>query len=634
MRRDFAISFAKFFTDVLIFCFSSFVAFWLRLEGSALDYPRQLLVSVAISFVLSSGITFLFGLYRTSWRKTGILDLYTLSKAIGSYLVSYYVIWVFLAHHIWIPRTIPLLTGTVAFLLMSGVRVSVRIFFEQKRKNSSFKRQKRVLIIGCGEAGTMVARDMLRHPEVGLYPVGFLDDDPLKQGKSFLGIRVVGRLDDLRSVLPRLNVDEVLIAIPSAPGSLIRKLVEDLQRTGVRYRIVPGLYELISGDVTVSHIREVDVEDLLRREPIRLNLDEICAFLKDRVVLITGAGGSIGSELVRQVCRFHPRRVLLLGKGENSLFHIQCELDRTFPHIEYKIIVADVRDSSKMEWVFEKYRPHVVLHAAAHKHVPMMEENPDEAVLNNVRGTEVIAECCLRFAVERLVNISTDKAVRPTSILGASKRVAEQIVQWASRRARAGQVFVSVRFGNVLGSRGSVIPLFKEQIRLGGPVTVTHPEMTRYFMTIPEASQLVLQAGAFGRNGEIYILDMGEPVKIVDLARDLIRLSGFEPEKDIPIVFTGIRPGEKLHEELFLDPKQVDRTRHNKIFVVHDSIPIDEDQFASALQELYRASEKRDKHAIQRALKALVPSYMERGVVEKPVMVGKNERRDRGEIVR
>jgi FlaA1/EpsC-like NDP-sugar epimerase len=616
----------KFSIDLLIFSIASPLAFWLRLEGTIVNYFKELAVSVSINFLFALVVIQLFGLYRSSWRKTGILDLYALLKAIGFYLIFHYLIWVFIAHYVWIPRTIPLLSAASAFLMMSAVRVSTRFFFEQKKFSSAFRGQKRVLIIGSGEAGTMVARDMLRHPETGLIPVGFLDDDPAKQRKSFLGLKVLGMLKDLRPVVAKLDVDEVLIAIPSAPGSLIRKIVQEVQKVGVRYRIIPGLYELISGNVSVSHIREVDVEDLLRREPVQLNLDEISAFLKDRVVLITGAGGSIGSELVRQVSRFHPHKVLLLGKGENSLFQIQCELDRFFPHIEYKIIVADVRDISKMEWVFEKHRPQVVLHAAAHKHVPMMEENPDEAIFNNIRGTEVVAECSLKFRVERLVNISTDKAVRPASILGASKRIAELIIQWASRRAFQGQTFVSVRFGNVLGSRGSVVPLFKEQIRWGGPVTITHPEMTRYFMTIPEAAQLVLQAGAFGQNGEIYILDMGEPVKILDLARDLIRLSGFEPEKDIPIVFTGIRPGEKLHEELFLDPNQVDKTRHEKIFVVHNTIPIDEGSFLRALQELYQASARKDKDAIRQTLKILVPNYLskERIEAEKPIRVVKS----------
>ncbi|RTI10538.1 polysaccharide biosynthesis protein, partial [Thermus scotoductus] len=462
------------------------------------------------------------------------------------------------------------------------------------------------------EAGSMVVREMLRHSEAGLYPVGFLDDDPNKRGQTIAGVRVMGTLEALPQVARALEVEEVLVAIPSAPGSVVRKVVELSRAAGVRYRILPGVYEILSGRVGISQIREVRLEDLLRREPVRLNLEEIAGYLEGRVVLVTGAGGSIGSELVRQVARFHPEQVVLLGRGENSLFLIEKELEASYPELKYKVAVADVRDRDRLRRVFQLYRPQVVFHAAAHKHVPLMETNPDEAIFNNVRGTQNVVELCLEFRVERLVNISTDKAVNPTSVMGASKRVAEQVVAWGASRAASGQVFVSVRFGNVLGSRGSVVPVFLEQIKRGGPVTVTHPEMRRYFMTIPEAAQLVLQAGGMGENGDVYILDMGEPVRILDLAKDLIRLVGLEPYRDIEIVFTGVRPGEKLFEELLTAEEGTEASRHEKIWVARKSqVP---PEFPHLLEELYRAARQGESLLVRQTLRRLVPSYQPEGI--------------------
>ncbi|WP_153185646.1 polysaccharide biosynthesis protein, partial [Thermus scotoductus] len=460
-------------------------------------------------------------------------------------------------------------------------------------------------------------REIVRHPVAGVFPVGFLDDDPNKQGQAIVGVRVVGTLEDLPRAVRTLEVDEVLVAIPSAPGSVVRKVVELARGVGVQHRILPGIYEILSGRVRISQIREVQLEDLLRREPVRLNLEEIAGYLKGRVVLVTGAGGSIGSELVRQIARFHPEQVVLLGRGENRLFLLEKELEALWPDLRYTVVVADVRDENRLRRVFHAYKPQVVFHAAAHKHVPLMEAHPDEAILNNVRGTHHVVELSLEFGVERLVNISTDKAVNPTSVMGASKRVAEQVVAWGASRAAPGQAFVSVRFGNVLGSQGSVVPFFLEQIKRGGPVTVTHPEMRRYFMTIHEATQLVLQAGSMGGNGQVYILDMGEPIRILDLAKDLIRLAGFEPYRDIEIIFTGVRPGEKLFEELLTAEEGAQASWHQKIWVARvGSLPQD---FASLLEELYCAARAGDEPRIRELLHRLIPSYKPQWVSAAPL---------------
>jgi FlaA1/EpsC-like NDP-sugar epimerase len=382
--------------------------------------------------------------------------------------------------------------------------------------------------------------------------------------------------------------------------------VVDLAReANVAYRIIPGVFEILSGKVGISQIRSVSLEDLLRRDPVKLETSQIAGYLEGRTVLVTGAGGSIGSEIVRQVCRFAPKKLVLLGRGENSVYLIQQELRRTYPEVDVEAVIGDVRDLTTLRRAFSSFLPQVVFHAAAHKHVPLMEDNPWEAIINNVRGTSNVVELCLEFEVERLVNVSTDKAVNPTSVMGASKRCAEFLVQRGAVRAK-GQ-FVSVRFGNVLGSRGSVIPLFQEQIKAGGPVTVTHPDMTRYFMTIPEASQLVLQAGGLAENGAVYVLDMGEPVKIVDLAKDVIRLSGYEVGRDIEIKFSGVRPGEKLFEELLTAEEGTSASKHTKIFIAKEvAMP---SQFETNLEQLYTAAANQDGEGVRSMLKKLIPTF-------------------------
>jgi FlaA1/EpsC-like NDP-sugar epimerase len=507
-----------------------------------------------------------------------------------------------------IPRSVPLIDGGLSLLALGGVRLAFRLLHEQELSGRSGKLSKRVLVVGAGESGTMIVREMLRRPDAGLKPIGYLDDEPSKQRSRILGIPVLGTIDDLPVICRRMAVDEVLIAMPSASGETVRRVVELSQQAGVKHRIIPGVFDILVGKLSIAQIREVDVEDLLRRDPVTINMDDIAAYLQDRSVLVTGAGGSIGSEIARQVTHFQPRQLLLVERDETAVYLFERELRENHPGLDLITVVADIQRKEKMAQLFEQYRPQVIFHAAALKHVPVMEHNPDQAVLNNVLGTKNLLDLALQFGVERFVNISTDKAIHPTSVMGASKRVAELLVTLASEQVESHQAYVSVRFGNVLGSRGSVVPIFREQIRRGGPVTVTHPDMTRYFMSIPEASQLVLEAAALGENGVVYLLDMGEPVKIVELAHDLIRLSALQPETDISIEYVGQRPGEKLTEELLTAEEGAEPTRHEKILVVRkNSGPAD--GFTPVLEELLVAASECDEAQIRLLLRELVPTY-------------------------
>jgi FlaA1/EpsC-like NDP-sugar epimerase len=436
--------------------------------------------------------------------------------------------------------------------------------------------------------------------------IGFVDDDVKKKGQYFQGIPVLGTQEELPAICKTYGVDEVIVAVPSATGAQIRSIVERCQSLGVKFKTLPGVGDLIDGKVTVQHIRDVSLEDLLGRKPIHLDSGLIASYLKGRCVLVTGAGGSIGSEICRQVSRFQPEKLILFENSETPLFLIEQELAKTFPDIHVLPIIGDIRNRSRVNVIFAEQMPQVVFHAAAYKHVPMMELNPAEAVNNNIRGSMLLADAAIRVGVETFVMISTDKAVRPTNVMGATKRAAEMYVQSLTRDAKTR--FVTTRFGNVLGSNGSVIPTFTEQIRNGGPVTVTHPEVTRFFMTIPEASQLVLQAGSMGQGGEIYLFDMGRPVRIVDLAEELIKLSGMRPHEDIEIIFTGLRPGEKLYEELLLDEEGVLPTHHEKICVASSPAP-DYDVLKRELEYLIAAAKKLDLPTVRQHLKTIVPEY-------------------------
>ncbi len=600
----------KFLIDLLAWTSVTFFAFWLRLESGWTGYVTEAYALALVGLPVKALLIWKYGLHRRSWSKFGIRDLFVLVQAM---LVVGLVLTVaaFFLPGLTVPRSIPVIEGGLGLLYLGMIRLSTRLYFERSLQKQTVRRgrQRKVLIAGAGEAGTMLAREMVRRPDSRLIPVGYLDDDLSKQRKRFYAIPVLGTIDDLPQVAAAHQVEEVLIAMPSEGGTVVRRVLDRANEAGLPHRTIPGIYDILNGSVNISQLREVALEDLLGRKPVTLDTEEISKYLKGRTILVTGAGGSIGSEITRQICRFAPNLVVLLGRGENSIFHIDAEIGREFPHVMRAPVIADVRDVKSLESVFRRFRPDVVFHAAAHKHVPLMEANPDQAIYNNVIGTRNLVDLALKYETSRFVNVSTDKAVNPTSIMGASKRVAEEIVASGARRAGSGRQFVSVRFGNVLGSRGSVIPFFKEQIRRGGPVTVTHPDMTRYFMTIPEASQLVLQAGGLGENGSVFVLDMGEPVRIMDLATDLIRLSGLEPGHDVEVKVTGMRPGEKLFEEILTAEEGTIASRHEKIFRARRK-PIDEDLLEKQLEKLVAAAERRSNSAIRAALAGMIPVHM------------------------
>ena len=493
-----------------------------------------------------------------------------------------------------------------AVIVLSGLRMLIRLYHEEffsETRGSA----RRYLIIGAGNAGEALLREMLRRKDIQYDVVGFVDDDPAKLGMNIHGIPVLGNVNQLPELCQKKMIDELSIAIPSATPKELRRVVQICQGTKLRFSTVPSLTDIASGKFRVSQIRDVDINDLLGRDVVQLDLGEIEKFLKDKVIFVTGAGGSIGSEMSRQVCAFEPKLLLLVEQAENPLFFIERELRKNYSGVPMEAIICDIADKARVDQLFDFYRPDVVIHAAAHKHVPLMEGNPGEAIKNNVVGTRNIAEAADRVGSQNFVMISTDKAVNPTSIMGSSKRVAEMYIQDLNTTSRTH--FVTVRFGNVLGSNGSVVPIFKQQIAAGGPVTVTHPEMTRYFMTIPEASQLVLQAAAMGQGGEIFLLDMGEPVKIVDLARELITLSGFRPGEDIEIEFTGLRPGEKLFEELSIEGEDMLPTKHPKI-AIWKTITKERQVLWEQIDKIIDIAPSQDRKKIVGAIKELIPGFI------------------------
>lgn len=596
---------AKICVDLFLTITASFLAFWIRLDGTVMSYLPSIRIYMTGSVIIKVFLLLNFKTHKQFWRHSSMEDLLDLIKICGIFVMLQSTLFFLLGSNMKIPRSIPILDGITMLVLMGSLRMVWRLYNERDHYFGKRGNLKNILIVGAGDAGTMIAKEMLKHPESGMVPVGYLDDDVSKHKLNIMGLPVFGPIDDLPNMVKGRNINEILIALPSVSGDITRRIVDLAQGPKIPYRIMPGLHELVSGKVKISSIRNVEVEDLLKRDPVSLDIEDIAGYLNNKVVMITGAGGSIGSEIVRQVARFNPKRIILLGRGENSLFNIENKLKKNSPETPFSTVVCDVRYKEKVKKVFLNYKPQVVFHAAAHKHVPMMETNADEAILNNVGGTKNLVELSLEYKVQHFVNISTDKAVNPTSIMGASKRTSEMIVRKGAALAREGQSFISVRFGNVLGSRGSVIPMFKEQIINGGPVTVTHPDMTRYFMTIPEAAQLVLQAGGMNGNGTVYVLDMGEPVKIIDLAKDLIRLSGFEPHVDIEIIYSGIRPGEKLYEELLTAEEGTQATKHDKIFFAK-SPPLPS-QLDDRLEELFQSAHRGNKLCICKAFEKLIP---------------------------
>ncbi|MBQ7352405.1 MAG: polysaccharide biosynthesis protein [Clostridia bacterium] len=493
------------------------------------------------------------------------------------------------------------------FILSASLICSYRILLYLKYKfiSKADSLGHRVLIIGAGSAGTMILRELQITDKINYIPVGFIDDDPNKLGRDILDVRVLGNSESIKEIAEKTKATQIIIAIPSANGSTIKKLTQLCLETKCEVKTLPGIYQLIDGAVSVSKLRKVDVNDLLGREPVNTNLDEVMTYIENNVVLVTGGGGSIGSELCRQIAEHNPKQLIILDIYENNAYAIEQELKRKLPNLNLLTLIASVRDSVKMDDVFKTYRPDIVFHAAAHKHVPLMETSPNEAVKNNILGTYKVVKCADKYGVKRFVQISTDKAVNPTNIMGATKRVCEMIIQAYAKKSST--CFVAVRFGNVLGSNGSVIPLFKEQIAEGGPVTVTHKDIIRYFMTIPEAVSLVLQAGAYAKGGEIFVLDMGEQVKIYDLAVNLIRLSGLEPHKDIEIKITGLRPGEKLYEERLMAEEGLTKTSNNRISI-GKPLEMDDELLFKTLDKLYKEAYNESDH-MKDLVKELVPTY-------------------------
>jgi FlaA1/EpsC-like NDP-sugar epimerase len=600
--------------DVSVLAGAFATAYLLRFDFMLGPAERQRLIwqlpAVVLLQLLSQRV---WGIYRFIWRYIGLSEL---RAFVGAALTCLAVMLAFRfgmpigTPKLWVPISVTFIDVGLAFTGTLGIRVFRRMLFEwgererDERRGQDSTGDVRVLLVGAGKAGVMAAREIQGGAVSHLDVKGFVDDDVEKLGSVINGIRVVGTSAEIPRLVEDLLIDEVILTMARASRADIRRIVSLCERTKAKVRIIPGLYEILGGKVKVSEIRNVEIEDLLGREAVKLDEKGLHAFLSGKTVMVTGAGGSIGSELVRQAVSFSPLRLLLVERSEYALYQIEEEMRRVWPTLNVVPLLADVGDGGRMRDLFGEYRPEIVIHAAAHKHVPLVESNPGEAVKNNVAGTLTTGELAGEFGAEAFVLISTDKAVNPTSVMGATKRAAELVVQMLDRRFDT--AFLAVRFGNVLGSTGSVVPKFREQIARGGPVTVTHPEMRRYFMTIPEAAQLVLQAGALGEGGEIFILDMGQPVKVVDLARDMIHLSGLTPGEDIEIVFTGVRPGEKLFEELGTSADQVDRTRHEKVFVGKIP-PMAPEAVMAALTRMSGVVRDGDGKAIREELQRLIP---------------------------
>jgi FlaA1/EpsC-like NDP-sugar epimerase len=558
-----------FAADLVVTALSVPIAFGLRLEEAKLvQYLPTIIGMIVAALMVKPIVYWRFGMYRRFWAYASMKEALLILGAVAVnavLMLGYYFLSPAIAYPA-VPMSIPVIDGLVSLVLVGGMRFSIRMLSElmqARRRLPGSGATRRVLIAGAGDAGALVAREMQKNPQLHMIPIGFLDDAPEKLHQRIHGVPVLGALKNVLAVSAEQEADEVVIAMPSASGEVFRRLSDLCRKGKLPFRTMPGLYELIGGRVSAGRLRNVEVSDLLRRAPAQTADQAVGRALSGMRVMVTGAGGSIGFELCRQIARWGPSEIMLLGHGENSIFEALIELSEDYPGLALHPVIADIRDRPRMQSVFRAHRPQVVFHAAAHKHVPLMEINVEEAFTNNVAGTRNVVDLALEAGSERLVLISSDKAIRPTSVMGATKRMAEMIVQEAARRS--GKPYVSVRFGNVLGSRGSVIPVFKRQIARGGPVTVTHPEMERYFMTIPEAVHLVLQAASLGEGGDTLLLRMGKPVRIVSLAEDLIRLSGLEPGRDVPIVFTGVRPGEKLSEQLWEDETALRPTTHPDI---------------------------------------------------------------------
>lgn len=590
--------------DIIIIWVAIGVSYLFRFNGSIPPrYEGQMLLFAVVTTVICGSSLAFFRMYRRMWQYASIGEILKLVKAIViGMILSYTVASLIFGERI--PLSIGSRTLELMLLLMGGSRFLWRLI----RVNRSIKSEEsnHILVVGAGDCGALIAKEIMTSDRFqGSRLIGFIDDDNYKRNMQVVGVPIMGSRDHIDFIVKKHDIHDIVIAMPSAKRSDISDIINICKLTGAKVKIIPAINDFITGRLAVQTLRNVEVEDLLGREPVNIDMKGIMDYVTDKVVLVTGAGGSIGSELSRQIASYQPSKLLLLGHGENSIYLIEMELRNKFPHVHLETVIADIQDRDRMDEVFASFKPQVVFHAAAHKHVPLMERNPSEAVKNNVFGTKNVADAADKYGTQRFVMISSDKAVNPSSVMGATKRIAEMYIQ--SVNATSNTQFVAVRFGNVLGSRGSVIPRFKEQIAAGGPVTVTHPDMVRYFMTIPEAVQLVIQAGAFAKGGEIFILDMGKPVRILDLAKDLIRLSGLEPDVDIKIQFSGMREGEKLFEELLTESEATTATQHERIFIGRPS-----DINRSELDMQFRRFEKvlgEDHHSVKMAIERLVPFY-------------------------
>lgn len=595
--------------DAMFTVLASFVAVFTRMEFK-IDWWvwNNYLEIIGIDILITLVVYYVFRLYKSMWRYASIVEVRRLLLAVICSDFFRMLLYVFVLR-VELPRSWYILEPCMLFILSSTLRFLYRGMRSMKNDSPLFEQDKHlinVMIIGAGEAGNVLLREIKRSSHLPMKVVCFIDDDPLKQGYYMNDVPIAGDRNAIGEMVKKYEVDEIYIALPSVSINQRRELMNICNDTGCKIKILPGIYQLLNGEVKVSKLRNVEIEDLLGRDPISVNMNQIASYVENRTVMVTGGGGSIGSELCRQVAARHPRKLIIVDIYENNAYDIQMELRNAHPELKLDVRIASIRDGEKIDALFNELRPEVVYHAAAHKHVPLMEDSPNEAIKNNVFGTLNVVRAADKYHVKRFVQISTDKAVNPTNIMGASKRMCEMIIQAFSRHSRT--VFTAVRFGNVLGSNGSVIPLFKKQIAHGGPVTVTDKYIIRYFMTIPEAVSLVMQAGIFAKGGEIFVLDMGEPVKIDDLARNLIKLSGFTPDVDIPIIYTGLRPGEKLYEELLMDEEGLQKTENGSIFIGHP-LDFDEEVYFEKLHHLRGTIDDMHQDAIRDEVQKIVSTY-------------------------
>ncbi|AVP53964.1 polysaccharide biosynthesis protein [Clostridium tetani] len=598
--------------DIILLVLALYLSLLLRLDFIiSNEYMEFFKYAVVPVILITLFFNKMFKLYDSIWKYASIEELisiiYSLSLSnVVIILYNYFVTYKLLeTKYMRFPYAAHIIFWILSVAFLGGTRFLYRVVGEIQSDRICNKKKNKLLIIGAGDAAALLIKEIKKNTNLNYEIIGLIDDNEEKIGKTINGIKVIGSRRDIINISEEKKIEEIILAIPSVDAGTKREIINICKNTKAKLKTLPGIYEIIDGKVSISKIRDVSIEDLLGREEVKLNNDDINKYIKDKVVLVTGGGGSIGSELCRQITKFKPRKLLILDIYENNAYDLQMELNYSNPNLDKEVIIASIREEERLREIFEKYKPEVVFHAAAHKHVPLMENNPAEAVKNNIIGTYNLVKCCHEYKVKKFVQISTDKAVNPTNIMGATKRFCEIMIQAFDTVSET--EYVAVRFGNVLGSNGSVIPLFKKQIAHGGPVTVTHPEINRYFMTIPEASQLVIQAGGMAKGGEIFVLDMGEPVKINDLARDLIRLSGYEPDIDIRIKYTGLRPGEKLYEELLMDEIALTNTEHDKIYV--EKPTENSMKFVEESINEFRYVVHKDRESIFKLMEIKVPTY-------------------------